>query len=112
MPARVSIVNRSLTDLLGDLPEASKDCYVLLDAQDWMTDAQLAELWGEITRTARPGARVLFRTGAASDILPGRVPDALLGKWRYDVAASRTATRNDRSAIYGAVHLYRKEMAA
>ena len=106
---RGRIVNRSLTDLLGEAPEASKDCYVLLDAQDWMNDAQLNALWDEITRTAKPGARVLFRTGGIADILPGRVQDATLSQWRYDEQASATATAADRSAIYGAVHLYRFE---
>ena len=105
---RVTLVNRSMTDLLASLPTASRDVYILLDAQDWMTDAQLQSLWAEITRTARPGARVLFRTGGVPDILPGRVPGDILGQWLYDADASAIATRNDRSAIYGAVHLYRK----
>ena len=72
-----------------------------------MSDAQLTALWDQITRTARPGARVLFRTGGAPDILPGRVPEALLVKWRYDADASARAFATDRSAIYGGVHLYR-----
>ena len=38
-----------------------------------MNDEQLNALWDEITRTAKPGARVLFRTGGIDDILPGRV---------------------------------------
>ncbi|MFW2542004.1 DUF3419 family protein [Primorskyibacter sp. 2E107] len=105
--ARASVHNLGITDLLGKLPAASKSAYVLLDAQDWMTDEQLTALWREITRTAMPGARVLFRTGGAADILPGRVPDAILGCWDYDAAASRAAFDSDRSAIYGGVHLYR-----
>ena len=104
---RLSVHNRSLTDLLAEAPAASKDAYVLLDAQDWMTDDQLTALWRQITRTARPGARVLFRTGGAPDILPGRVASDILGQWRYDAAASAAATAADRSAIYGGVHLYR-----
>ncbi|QBF33887.1 DUF3419 family protein [Thalassococcus sp. S3] len=104
---RVRAHNRSLIDLLASLPDGSRDVYVLLDAQDWMTDDQLANLWAEITRTARPGARVLFRTGGINDILPGRVAPDLLGHWKYDAKASAKATADDRSAIYGAVHLYR-----
>jgi S-adenosylmethionine-diacylglycerol 3-amino-3-carboxypropyl transferase len=73
-----------------------------------MTDAQLAALWTQITRTARPGARVLFRTGGAPDILPGRVPDDLLRRWSYQ-PQSRSLWERDRSAIYGGVHLYRFE---
>lgn len=105
--ARVSVENRSITDLLRAAPTGSKSVFILLDAQDWMSDAQLAELWGEITRTARPGARLLFRTGGAADILPGRVSALLLDRWAYDTEASEKAFRTDRSAIYGGVHLYR-----
>ncbi|MDJ1007557.1 MAG: DUF3419 family protein [Paracoccaceae bacterium] len=105
--ARASLANTSLTDLLASAPSGSKSVYVLLDAQDWMSDAQLNALWSEITRTARPGARVLFRTGGAADILPGRVDPELLTRWSYDADASAAAFAADRSAIYGGVHLYR-----
>ena len=57
-------------------------------------------------RTARPGARVLFRTAGEPSILPGRVDDAVLGRWDYQADASRGFTARDRSAIYGGVHLY------
>ncbi len=104
---RLRVHNRPMTDLLGTRDAASLDAYVLLDAQDWMTDAQLTALWTQITRTARPGARVLFRTGGASDILPGRVAHPVLSRWSYDPNASARAFAADRSAIYGGVHLYR-----
>ncbi len=105
---RARLVNRSLTDALADEPEASKHGYSLLDAQDWMTDEQLGALWRQITRTAAPGATVIFRTGGATDILPGRVRADILGRWTYDCAASETGFRSDRSAIYGGFHVYRR----
>ena len=103
---RVEVLNRSVTEYLAGCPDASRDRYVLLDAQDWMTDAQLTALWAEITRTARPGARVIFRTAAEPSLLPGRVDPALLARWRYEAASSRALTERDRSAIYGGFHLY------
>ncbi|MEA2804449.1 MAG: S-adenosylmethionine-diacylglycerol 3-amino-3-carboxypropyl transferase [Rhodospirillaceae bacterium] len=103
---RVEVLNRSVTEYLAGCPDASRDRYVLLDAQDWMTDAQLTALWAEITRTARPGARVIFRTAAEPSLLPGRVDPALLARWRYEAAFSRALTGRDRSAIYGGFHLY------
>ncbi|GGF64504.1 S-adenosylmethionine-diacylglycerol 3-amino-3-carboxypropyl transferase [Mameliella alba] len=106
---RATVLNRSITDVLAEAPAASKSVYVLLDAQDWMTDDQLAALWREITRTAMPGARVLFRTGGGPDILPGRVSAELLDQWTYDAPASERAFAEDRSAIYGGVHLYRRK---
>jgi S-adenosylmethionine-diacylglycerol 3-amino-3-carboxypropyl transferase len=103
---RVEVLNRSVTEYLASCPNASRDRYVLLDAQDWMTDQQLNALWTEITRTARPGARVIFRTAAEPSLLPGRVEAALLAHWRYEAAQSRALTERDRSAIYGGFHLY------
>jgi S-adenosylmethionine-diacylglycerol 3-amino-3-carboxypropyl transferase len=109
---RVEVVNRSLTDLLAETPAASRDCYVLLDAQDWMNDDQLNTLWQQIDRTAAPGARVIFRTGGAADILPGRVAPEVLSGWQYDAAASAIGFANDRSAIYGGFHFYRRREAS
>ncbi len=105
---RVEIRHQSYTDYLASLPAASADRYVLLDAQDWMADADLTELWQEITRTSRPGARVIFRTAGIETILPGRVPHAILSQWDYQSETSTTLGAKDRSAIYGGFHLYIK----
>lgn len=108
---RVSVVNRSFTDHLAGLEPASVDRYVLLDAQDWMSDAVLNGLWAEITRTARPGARVVFRTAAEPSLLPGRVEPAILDQWHYDAERSRDLGLRDRSSIYGGFHIYVKDAA-
>ena len=102
----MEILHSNYTEFLRRQPDASLDRYILLDAQDWMTDEQLTDLWTEITRTARPGSRVLFRTAGEPTILPGRVPDAVLGRWTYRAEDSLDYTRRDRSSIYGGVHLY------
>ena len=102
----VEVLNASYTDHLREAPKASFDRYVLLDAQDWMTDAQLNELWAEITRTARKGARVIFRTAAEPTLLPGRVDDTILSRWDYRAKESLAFTKRDRSCIYGGFHLY------
>lgn len=104
---RLDIRQQNFIDFLASQDAGSVDRYVLLDAQDWMTDQQLNRLWSEIDRTAKPGARVLFRTAAEETLLPGRVADELLAAWDYDAALSQALTRKDRSAIYGAMHLYR-----
>lgn len=103
---RVTMLHANMTDMLAAAHAASFDRYIFLDAQDWMTDAQLTALWSEVTRTARPGARVLFRTAAEPTLLPGRLPEDLLQRWDYRAAESLDYTRRDRSAIYGGVHLY------
>lgn len=104
---RVTLHQRAMTAFLASQPACSVDCVVLLDAQDWMTDADLSALWSEITRTARPGARVIFRTAADERLLPGRVPSHILDRWSYQHERSRELGAKDRSSIYGAFHLYR-----
>jgi S-adenosylmethionine-diacylglycerol 3-amino-3-carboxypropyl transferase len=103
---RVEVARISVTEALGARAPNSLDAYVLLDAQDWMTDAQLNALWAEITRTARPGARVVFRTAAEPTLLPGRVNDRILGHWTYEADRSVALAAQDRSSIYGGFHLY------
>ena len=102
----VDVQHRSFTEHLASKEEGSLDAYVLLDAQDWMTEEILNDLWAEIERTARPGARVIFRTAGEESILPGRVPDSILSKFSYDAEKCRALTAKDRSSIYGGFHLY------
>jgi S-adenosylmethionine-diacylglycerol 3-amino-3-carboxypropyl transferase len=104
---RVSIELINYTAFLSRQPAASLDRYVLLDAQDWMGPEDLTRLWGEITRTARPGARVIFRTAGKETILPGRVPAEILDRWTYEAKRSEELGAKDRSAIYGGFHLYK-----
>jgi len=103
---RLSIVHGSLTDHLEQVEPRRFDRFVLLDAQDWMSVAELTRLWTAIDRAAAPHARVIFRTAGAASILPGRVPVELLDKWHYHEAQSADLHRRDRSAIYGGFHLY------
>ena len=103
---RVTITHANFINYLAAKPEASVDRYVLLDAQDWMTDAQLNALWSEITRTAKPGARVIFRTAAEPSLLPGRVVPETLDRWKYHAEESGRLHERDRSSIYGGFHRY------
>lgn len=104
---RVEIRHTNYADYLESMPAQSLDRYILLDAQDWMTDAQLTRIWGEITRTAKPGARVLYRTAAVPDVVRGHVPADILDQWQYaDQAQLDDWTRRDRSSVYGATHLW------
>jgi S-adenosylmethionine-diacylglycerol 3-amino-3-carboxypropyl transferase len=103
---RVTVVRGPLTEHLEGAPAGSVDAFVLLDAQDWMSDAQLNALWCAIEHAARPGARIVFRTAAAASVLPGRIDDALLARLTYDSERSAELGAADRSSIYGGFHLY------
>ena len=104
--SRLTVENLSVTELLAAKPAGSVDRFVLLDAQDWMSDGQLNDLWSQITRTAAPGARVIFRTAGRESVLPGRVAPTLLARWQYRPTESEALHRRDRSAVYGGFHLY------
>lgn len=103
---RLEVTRANMVDWIGSREAASMDRFVLLDAQDWMDNQQLDGLWSRITRASRPGARVLFRTAAEPSLLPGRLDETILRKWRYLDDLSAECTRRDRSSIYGGVHVY------
>lgn len=103
---KVDVLQTSMTSFLAREPANSKDCYILLDAQDWMTNSDLNALWSQITRTANRKARVIFRTAADERLLPNRVDEAILKNWRRNDHLSDHLHKLDRSAIYGAFHLY------
>lgn len=106
---RVQVHHANFTELLSGKSAGSMDRYILLDAQDWMTDAQLNDLWAEITRTARAGARVIFRTAAEKSIIEARLSQAIRDQWDYFEEKSLELTGQDRSAIYGGFHIYGKK---
>jgi S-adenosylmethionine-diacylglycerol 3-amino-3-carboxypropyl transferase len=104
---RVEIHHASLIEFLKAQPARSLHRYVLLDAQDWMTPAVLAQLWTQIDRTAhRTDARVIFRTAGEDSPLPRKLPADLLAPWVYRETESRTLHAKDRSSIYGGFHVY------
>ena len=107
--SRLTTHTTSMTDWLGGEPAESCDRYILLDSVDWMDAPTLAALWRQIRRTARPGARVIFRTaGARSPLEQLLVPGDLAG-WRCHVAEGEGFLARDRSAIYGGFHLYARD---
>ena len=105
---RIHPHHNNLTDFLRRQPRASMDAYLFLDAQDWMDQQQLTELWEEVTRTAAPDAKVVFRTGGSDSPLEKVLPPHLISAWRTDREHNRKLYATDRSAIYGGMHLYVK----
>ncbi len=103
---KVSVHQTSITDKLRAQAKNSVDRVVLLDAQDWMDDETLNDLWQAITQAAAPKARVIFRTAGFESILPGRVKEETLSRWTYHKNLSQELNKKDRSAIYGGFHIY------
>jgi S-adenosylmethionine-diacylglycerol 3-amino-3-carboxypropyl transferase len=103
---RIEWRHTSFTDHLATQADASLDRYILLDAQDWMDDAQLTALWSEITRTARAGAARAVPHGSRGN--PAARPRARCHPRSLGLRAeARELILADRSSIYGGLHLYR-----
>jgi S-adenosylmethionine-diacylglycerol 3-amino-3-carboxypropyl transferase len=102
----MQVLHASMTEYLDGQDDESKDGYLLLDAQDWMTPEQMTELWTEITRTAKPGARVVFRTAGEDSPLEESLPGEILDQWDYDPEEGKKMCLRDRSSIYGGFHVY------
>ncbi len=98
----------SMIDFLEQQPANSYDRFVFLDAQDWMTDEVLTQLWTQVARVGKPGTRIIFRTAAATSPLETALPVELRAQFIYEAGQSADLFKQDRSAIYGGFHLYRK----
>ena len=103
---KCSVQLSSMHDFLGKQDDKSLDRYVLLDAQDWMNADVLNALWAEITRTARPGGRVIFRTAGLESPLENALVPEIRSRWDYDPEQAAEFIKKDRSSIYGGFHLY------
>lgn len=103
---RVEVHHTLMTDFLQSQPVDSFDCYIFLDAQDWMNADQINTLWTEVMRTACPGARVIFRTAGEASPLTQKLKPEILKQWAYDAEACRKMGERDRSSIYGGFHVY------
>lgn len=104
---KLSMTQSNIRDALVGMQSKSVDAVVLLDAQDWMSDTEITALWQEITRTAKPGARVIFRTAGTTSPVDACLTDGLSALWKRDQEMSDSLGPQDRSGIYGAFHLYR-----
>jgi S-adenosylmethionine-diacylglycerol 3-amino-3-carboxypropyl transferase len=103
---RLRLTHDSFTSVLARAEASSHDRYVLLDAQDWMDKATISELWTQMTRTARPGARVVFRTAGSMPPFLEHGDAGSWTRWRRLDDLSEALHRRDRSGIYGGLHVY------
>ena len=101
-----NVVHSTITEYLDGQGPDSVDCFVFLDAQDWMNDEQLNELWSAVLRSATDGARVIFRTAGDESPLTEGLTEDNLSPWDYDPKLAAPDNERDRSSIYGGFHTY------
>lgn len=99
----------SIIDYLKRQKSESLDRFAFLDSQDWMNQATLNELWTELTRVGRPDSIIIFRTAGSKSIMEQQVEPKILQQFAYEKDRSLQLFHQDRSAIYGGFHVYRKK---
>jgi S-adenosylmethionine-diacylglycerol 3-amino-3-carboxypropyl transferase len=87
---------------LDEMPDESIDCFALSNICELMSESETERLFKSVYRTARPGARVIFR----NLMIQRDVPDSLKDKIVKQKELSEQLKQKDRSFVYGKVAAY------
>jgi len=96
----------SVTDEIKNSAYGTFNRFVFLDAQDWMDEKTITDLWAAIAENAESGSRIIFRTASAFSPVETKLPASLREKFVYEEEFSRELFKQDRASIYGGFHLY------
>ncbi|CAN5823076.1 hypothetical protein BH24ACT2_BH24ACT2_13520 [soil metagenome] len=94
-PGRLILVDGAFVDHLRSLPDASVDGFALSNICEWLDTEQTDELFAEVVRTARPGARLVFRNFVGWTEVPTRWRDTVV----EDRGRGEALSHCDRSAV-------------
>jgi S-adenosylmethionine-diacylglycerol 3-amino-3-carboxypropyl transferase len=103
---RLHLVDGGMTEYLRSRPACSVHGFALSNICEWMTQSQIDELFREVTRTAAPGARLVYRNFVGWTELP-----AWCERVVPDEALSARLSREDRSVVQRRVVACRVEAA-
>ncbi|HVE45385.1 MAG TPA: DUF3419 family protein [Acidimicrobiales bacterium] len=92
---RLTLVDGAYLTYLQSCPDAGIDAFTLSNICEWLDAAQLDELFGEIVRTAAPGARLVFRNFVGWTEVPERWRDLVV----EDRARGEELIAGDRSGV-------------
>jgi S-adenosylmethionine-diacylglycerol 3-amino-3-carboxypropyl transferase len=104
--SRITTSIGSVTGEIKNNPFGTFNRFVFLDAQDWMDEKTITELWRAIAENAESGSRIIFRTASAFSPVETRLPASLRERFVYEEEFSRELFKQDRASIYGGFHLY------
>ena len=91
----LSLVDGSLTEYLRSRPSASIDGFALSNIAEWLDDRGVDVLFAEVARTARIGARVVFRNFVGWTDVPERWRRVIVERPGY----GERLIRRDRSLV-------------
>jgi S-adenosylmethionine-diacylglycerol 3-amino-3-carboxypropyl transferase len=94
-PETLRLVDGSVTEFLRTCPASSVNGFALSNIAEWLDEGEREALFGEVARTARPGARVVFRNFVGWTDVPERWRTVLVEWPRYGEAL----IQRDRSMV-------------
>ena len=94
-PETLRLVDGSVTEFLRTCPAGSVDGFALSNIAEWLDEGGRDALFGEVARTARPGARIVFRNFVGWTEVPERWRHVLVEWPRYGEAL----IQRDRSMV-------------
>jgi S-adenosylmethionine-diacylglycerol 3-amino-3-carboxypropyl transferase len=99
---RIKIITGEAQQWIDTMPDQSIDCFALSNICELMSEQETHTLFTAVERTAKDGARVIFR----NLMIPREVPEDLQASIKKDQILSRKLYENDRSFVYGKVAAY------
>ena len=99
---RIKIITAEAQQWIDTMPDQSIDCFALSNICELMSEKETQTLFAAVQRTAREGARVIFR----NLMIPREVPEDLQKFIKKDQLLSNQLFASDRSFVYGKVAAY------
>lgn len=99
----LSLVDGGYAEYLATCPDSSVDALAISNICEWLDERGIEQLFAQIVRVARPGARFCFRNFVGHTEIPARFRGAVI----EDVATSRAAILRDRSCLQARIAICR-----
>jgi len=100
---RLTLVDGGYAEYLATCADSSIDALAISNICEWLDARGIEELFAQVVRTARPGARFCFRNFVGHTAIPERFRGIVV----EDVDAGRDAIRRDRSCLQARIAICR-----
>lgn len=99
---RIKIITGEAQQWIDTMADKSIDCFALSNICELMSEQETHTLFTAVNRTAKEGARIIFR----NLMIPREVPEDLQATIKKDQLLSKQLYEKDRSFVYGKVAAY------
>lgn len=100
---RIQIHTLEAQNWIDGMGDNSIDCFALSNICELMSESETERLFNSVLRTAKPGARVIFR----NLMVPREVPQSLKENIVKNHTLTKQLQQTDRSFVYGKVAAYK-----